>query len=80
MTEHVKRTKRRVKLLLPASLLNARLRELFWHAPDLEHVAEFERRIAQVLDAGEPPERETPKALMPEPIQVFDDLYDLAAC
>jgi hypothetical protein len=55
---------------LPASLLDARLRELFWREPDLEQVTDIERRIANVLRA----------ALAPEPTQLFDDLYDLATC
>jgi hypothetical protein len=72
--------KRRANRSLPASLLEARLCELFWHQPDVEQVAEIEQRIANVLEPGKPREEETPTALMPEAAQLFDDLYDLAVC
>jgi hypothetical protein len=43
---------------------------LFWREPDVEQVADIEQRIANVLRA----------ALRPEPLQLFDDLYELATC
>jgi hypothetical protein len=64
------KTKRGMGRSLPASLLDARLCELFWREPDVEQVADIEQRIANVLRA----------ALRPEPLQLFDDLYELATC
>jgi hypothetical protein len=50
-----------------ASIAEARLRELFWSAPETGVLLEeAEQRIAAALR----------KALTPEPVQLFDDLYE----
>ena len=50
---------------------NARLRELFWSvAENSVLLEEAEQRIAAALR----------KAFIPEPVQLFDDLYENLAC
>ena len=51
----------------PDNNSNAPLRELFWSVPETSVLLEeAEQRIAAALR----------KALTPEPVQLFDDLYD----
>lgn len=52
-------------------IANAPLRELFWSVPETSALLEqAEQRIAAALR----------KALTPEPVQLFDDLYEASAC
>jgi hypothetical protein len=54
-----------------ANIANAPLRQLFWSAPEISvSLEEAEQRIAACLQ----------KALTPEPVQLFDDLYENPAC
>ena len=53
------------------SIPEARLRELFWNAPEPSTLLEdAEQRITTALC----------KILTPEPVQLFDDLYEDLAC
>jgi hypothetical protein len=65
-----RKVKRSVRPPLPAGLLEGPLRELFWSEPDAERLTEAQQRITNFLNA----------ALTREPIQLFDDLYELPAC
>ena len=51
-------------------LIEAPLRELFWSPPETTLVEEAAQRIANALVSA---------ASLPEPIQLFDDLYQAAA-
>jgi hypothetical protein len=54
-----------------AKIANAPLRQLFWNVQDTSALLEeAEQRIAAALR----------KALSPETVQVFDDLYENPAC
>jgi len=54
-----------------ASISEARLRELFWSVPESSALLnEAEPRITAALR----------KLLTPEPVQLFDDLYEDVAC
>lgn len=68
--ESPRTARRSLRPSLPANLLEAPLRELFWSQPDTERLAEAQQRIADFLSA----------AVAQEPIQLFDDLYELPAC
>jgi len=55
----------------PDSIAGARLRELFWSVPETSVLLEeAEQRITAALR----------KILTPEPVQLFDDLYENLAC
>jgi len=55
----------------PTSITEARLRELFWSVPETSVLLEeAEQRITAALR----------KILTPEPVQLFDDLYENLAC
>ena len=55
----------------PDSIAEARLRELFWSVPETSVLLEeAEQRITAALR----------KILTPEPVQLFDDLYENLAC
>jgi transposase len=54
-----------------AKITSARLRELFWQAPETSVLLEeAEQRITAALR----------QALTPEPVQLFDDLYESVGC
>ena len=54
-----------------ASITEARMRELFWSVPETSTLLEeAEQRIAAVLR----------NVFTPEPVQLFDDLYEDVAC
>ena len=54
-----------------SQIASAPLRELFWSTPETGvSLEEAEQRIAAALH----------KALTPEPVQLFDDLYENLAC
>jgi hypothetical protein len=64
------RSKRSFGPPIPADLLEAPLRELFWSQADTDRVTEAQQRITDFLSA----------ALAVEEIQLFDDLYEQCAC
>ena len=62
---------RRISAGIQERIANAPLRELFWNVQETSALLEeAEQRIAAALR----------KALSPEPVQLFDDLYQNPAC
>jgi hypothetical protein len=55
---------------LPANFQAAPLRELFWGEPETTLFEHATQRLAMMVDA----------AAAPESLQLFDDVYESAAC